>query len=105
MHIECIQESIAAGRVRVTDHADDEAADDRLTYDEIIETVAGGQTIEDYPDDWPYPSCLIHGELPDGDAVHSVWAYNARTDYAVLVTVYRPNPELWIDSRLRKDKT
>ena len=61
--------------------------------------------IEDYQDDWPYPSCLIHGELANGEPVHSVWAYNAQTCYAVLVMVYRPDPELWIDCRIRREKT
>jgi hypothetical protein len=37
-----------------------------------------------------------------GDPVHSVWAYNKQTQWAVLITVYRPDPDLWINWRERR---
>ena len=35
MNIEAISGAIRNGQVRITDHADEEAADDDLTFDEI----------------------------------------------------------------------
>jgi hypothetical protein len=75
MDIAEIIEAIRANRIRITDHADEEA-EDRLTFDEIYFSVSYGEIIEDYPTDRPYPRCLIYGQTFSGDPVHSVWAYN-----------------------------
>jgi hypothetical protein len=78
MQITAIVEAVRAGRVRITEHAYAEAGADRLTFDEIYSAVFRGEVIEDYPEDKPYPSCLVCGETFRGDPVHSVWAYNPR---------------------------
>ena len=102
MDITDIIEAIRASRVRITDHADEEAEADKLTFDEIYFSVLHGEIIEDYPTDKPYPSCLIYGQTFSGDSVHSVWAYNEQTRWAVLITVYRPDFDLWINWRKRR---
>jgi len=56
------------------------------------------EIIEDYPDDKPYPSCLIYGKTFSGDPVHSVWAYNINNQWAILITVYRPASDRGITS-------
>ncbi len=102
MDISHIIEAIRKDRVRITDHADEEAQADRLTYDEIFYSVFHGEIIKNYPKDRPYPSCLIFGKTFRGNPVHSVWAYNNETKWAVLITVYRPDPALWINWRKRR---
>jgi len=97
-------EAISSGQVRITDHADEEAQADRLKYDEVYYSVLHGEIIEEYPTDRPYPSCLVYGETFGNEPVHSVWAYNDSTGWAVLVTVYRPDPKRWIDFKIRKRK-
>jgi len=101
MDIANIIEAIRADRIRITDHADEEAEADRLTFDEIYFSAFHGEIIEDYPADKPYPSCLIYGQTFGGDPVHSVWAYNEHNGWAVLITVYRPDPVRWIGWRKR----
>jgi len=102
MNIAAIREAIQANRIRITDHADEEVVADRLAFGEIIRSVLEGEIIEDYPTSKPYPSCLIYGPAFGGDPVHSVWAYNERTQGAVLITVYRPDPDRWISWRQRR---
>ena len=102
MKIADIINAIKKRRIKITDHADEEAEADSLTFDEIFFTVTNGQIIERYSDDKPYPSCLISGLTFSGDAVHSVWALNEKNGWAVLITVYRPDPERWIDYRTRR---
>jgi len=104
MQLAEIIEAISGARVRVTDHADEEAENDSLALSDVIHSVLHGEIIEDYPDDHPYPSCLILGRTSDGDPVHSVWAYNSENRWAVLVTVYRPDPQRWTHWRKRKRK-
>jgi len=102
MDIERIIDAIRKGRVRISDHADEEAEGDGLTFEEIYFSVMNGEIIERYPSDKPYPSCLIFGKTFSLDPVHSVWAYNEENKWVVLVTVYRPDPNRWINWRERK---
>jgi hypothetical protein len=97
-------DAIRHDRIRITDHADEEARADQLSCDEIFFSVLHGEIIEDYPTAKPYPSCLIYGDSSIGEPIHSVWAYNPETKWAVLITVYRPDPERWINWRKRRRK-
>lgn len=102
MDLGIIIEAIQAGRVRITDHADEEAQADQLSFDEIYFSVMHGEIIENYPESKPYPSCLVLGRTFGGDPVHSVWAFNRETCWAVLITTYRPDPTRWTDFKRRK---
>ena len=102
MEIDDIVDAIRLDRIRITDHADEEARADRLSFAEIFFSVLRGEIIERYPEDKPYPSVLILGETFAGAPVHSVWAYNEENRWAVLITVYRPDPDRWVDGRVRR---
>jgi len=104
MDIENIIDAIRNIRVRITDHADEEEFEDGLAYEEIYSLVIQGEVILDYPKDKPYPSCLVLGRNFLGEAIHSVWAHNPENSWAVLITVYRPNAERWIDWKVRVKK-
>ena len=104
MEIEFIVDAIRGDRIRITDHADEEARADRLSWDEIFFSVFQGEIIKEYPDDKPFPSCLIFGSTASGEPVHSVWAYNEENRWAVLITAYRPDPERWVNWRERRPK-
>lgn len=103
MEIHKIIKAIEADCVNITRHARKEARDDSLRLDDILFSTRHGEIIEDYPDDFPYPSCLIYGRASSGDPVHSVWAYDSENGIAVLITVYRPDPGRWIRWKERKD--
>ena len=102
MNIEDIISAIRTNRIRITDHADEEANQDGLNIDQIFSSILHGEVIESYPDDRPFPSCLIFGETFRGEPIHSVWAINPDNEWAVLITVYRPAPERWINWRKRR---
>lgn len=87
MNIESIIYAIRTGNIRISDHADEEAQADDLTFDQIYFSVFHGEIIESYPSDMPYPSCLIFGTTFSDNPIHSVWAYNEENQWAVLVTV------------------
>lgn len=55
----------------------------------ILET---GEVIEEYPDDTPFPSCLVLGFV-DNRPLHVVVAVNGPTCH--IVTVYAPDPTVW----------
>ncbi len=104
MKIHDIIRAIQDETVNVTLHARKEAKEDSLKLDAIFSSVRHGEIIENYPEDFPYPSCLIYGRTSSGEPVHSVWAYDAENGIAILITVYRPDPALWIDWKERAIK-
>ena len=104
MDIEDLINAIRQNHMRITDHADEEAESDQLSFDEIFFSVLRGEIIEEYPGNKPYPSCLIYGNSFKGEPIHSVWAFNKETKWAVLITVYRPDPERWVDWRTRRKR-
>jgi hypothetical protein len=104
LEIEKIITAIALKQIKITDHADEEAFDDKLALDQIIQSVQKGEIIENYPKDKPYPSCLILGNDANENPIHSVWAYNKINGWAVLITVYRPDSKKWIKWKIRRKK-
>jgi len=102
MEIKEIIESIKEERIRITDHADEEANNDLISLREARESVLAGEIIEQYPDDKPYPSCLVFSRLENNDPIHTVWAFNSATNSSVLITIYRPDSERWIDDKIRR---
>ncbi len=95
--IEDIRESINEDKIRITDHADEEAQADNLLFEDIRISVERGELIKHYEHDKPYPSCLISGRNSRNEPIHSVWAYNAEIKASVLITVYRPDPKRWME--------
>jgi len=69
---------------------------------EVYQAICGGELIQAYPDDRPYPSVLVLGRTETGRQLHVVCAYDREGDRVVVVTVYQPDPLLWTDSRTRK---
>lgn len=98
-----IRLAINLEKVIISRHGREEAENDDLSLEEIIFSVMNGEIIENYPDDFPFPSCLILGTNQDREPIHSVWAYNENTGFAVLITVYRPDFNMWSEWRIRKN--
>ncbi|MFQ6120498.1 MAG: DUF4258 domain-containing protein [Methanosarcinales archaeon] len=96
MDIHKIQNAIKKDNVNITLHADEELANDNISDEEH------GKVIEDYPEDKPFPSCLICGKDMQGRYIHSVWAYSEEHEIAVVVTAYVPDPDLWINYSKRR---
>lgn len=101
MDIDEIIEAIQLEQVRITDHADEEADNDELDIEDVLQSVFNGEIIEQYRDEKSYPRCLIYSQYRAQLPIHSVWEYNRATGWAVLVTVYRPDPKRWLSWRKR----
>jgi Domain of unknown function (DUF4258) len=71
---------------------------------EEVHTVIGtGETIEDYPNDFPYPSRLLLGWC-GLRPIHVVVADNAHDKENIVVTVYEPDRDEWEpDLKRRKE--
>ncbi|MEA3441071.1 MAG: DUF4258 domain-containing protein [Chloroflexota bacterium] len=73
-----------------------------VTDADVRYVLVNGETIEDYPDDMPYPSRLVLGWCGIRP-LHIVVADNFEDGVWIIVTVYEPDPNQWeADFRRRK---
>ena len=103
--IQKIQKSFASNLVLYTNHAKFEMENEefgRILDKEIFESVINGEVIEKYLTDKPYPSVLIFGETNIGRPLHTVCSYNKDEETTIIITVYHPDPDLWIDYKRRR---
>jgi hypothetical protein len=103
--LEKIQNCFNSEKVLFSKHAKLEMDNDEfgsiLQY-EVVEAILNGKVIEDYPEDEPYPSCLIYGKTKKERPMHIVCAYSSEDDLTIVITVYHPDPEKWIGNERRK---
>jgi hypothetical protein len=100
-----VQTAFEFDRVLYSQHARHEMRDEplgRIREQEVADAVATAEQIDDYPDEEPYPSSLFLGWTAAGRPLHFVISYDEEAGLAIVVTVYEPDPRLWIDSRERK---
>ena len=101
---ERLQAKVRQKKYRLTFHAEREREADLITQQEIEEAVLSGQCeiIEDYPADPRGHSCLILGITRAGLPIHMVCGHLSEEEFLVI-TIYRPDPEQWINWRTRKE--
>ena len=73
-----------------------------ISVDDVMNAIDNGEIIEQYPKDFPFPSCLILGIAIAGRYIHIVVSMNEDTIY--LITAYVPSPDKWeSDLKTRKE--
>ena len=103
MTISELQEKLRKQEFEICLHAFEEAVDDFLSLQEVIEALLlNGELIEDDPIDC---RCLVYCKSKQ-QPVHVAFDYH---DFAKgfdsnieIVTIYKPDPALWINYRKRK---
>jgi hypothetical protein len=75
-----------------------------ISVGEMEEAISGrSELIEDYPEDKYGPSYLLLGFTRTGRALHIQCSYPIRS-LIKIITIYEPDPDLWIDFRRRKQE-
>lgn len=88
--------------VYVTNHAAERYRQRGISTKDVRKAVEGGIIIEQYPDDYPFPSCLILGRDENGRAIH-VCMSDENTS-SRIITAYIPDLDKWEgDLRTRKE--
>jgi len=103
--LENIKALICKSEVRISDHGYDELSSDNLLAREVVEGVSEAVIVEDYPG-YPKGSCvLVLQKDKEQRPIHVVWGIpKGHLSPAVLITAYRPDPEVWEDDYLRRRK-
>ncbi len=99
--IDDLRSKISQNAFEFSKHAVDQTILRNISVQEIRDVINNGEIIEDYPDDKYGPSCLIFGVTQIGRPIHIQCSYPSRPIVKV-VTVYEPNPDRWIDYKVRR---
>jgi hypothetical protein len=70
------REAVQKQQIKISLHATQEALAEDITRAEIEGALLGAQLLEDYPDWWLGPSCLVHGQTQSGRDLHIVASYS-----------------------------
>ena len=88
--------------VVVTQHSMKRFRERGIRYDDIIACIKSGEIIEQYPNDFPNPSCLVLGSTCSGKYLHVVCGTDG--EYLWIITAYYPSEDKWTsDYKTRKD--
>jgi len=63
--------------------------------EDVVNALSNGEIIEEYPNDYPFPSCLVMGHTKEGKALHIVCGSNGVELW--LITAYFPNSNEWTE--------
>ena len=102
MDIERLRSQVASGEkpLRITTHAQVEAAKDGLLLVDLRFVFEKGRIIEEYPEE---RRMLLYADIPtDGVPAHIV-VEDTETE-GVVVTAYVPDPAIWIANVRRRRK-
>jgi len=103
--IEDILRTIREDQFRISNHAVEEMENDDLDLENVLYSVEKGKIIEEYPKSRITSSCLIFGMDTKFNPIHSVWGFFEEKYYSVLITVYIPNQNEWMeDFKTRRSK-
>ena len=98
-----IQVLVMGRDLHVSDHGYDELDEDDILVSDVLAGITSAVAVEDYPNRLRGPSVLALQHGRDGRPIHVVWAIPAGARRsAVLVTAYRPDPDLWDDDFTRR---
>ncbi len=88
-------------RVFVTAHAAERFRQRGIKAKDIRNAVKTGTIIEQYTDDYPYPSCLLLGLSVELNPIHVVMSDEGNASR--IITAYFPDPAKWdADLKTRK---
>lgn len=102
LKIEELRKICVPENIEITLHAAKRLEQRNISINDVIFCIHEGEIIEQYPDDYPYPSCLILGFSVKKKYIHVVVGSNLETLW--IITAYYPDLNKWKqDLRTRKE--
>ena len=73
-----------------------------IAIDDVMFAIMNSKIIEEYPADYPFPSCLLFGLTSGNEPLHIVCGVGSGEFW--LITAYHPNNEEWaLNFTVRKE--
>ena len=100
--IENIRRYTENDSIFMTNHATERCRQRGILAKDIRAAIMNGEIIEQYPDDFPFPSCLIYGKTSKGAVLHVCISDEGKS--GKVITAYFPSEEKWnMDFKTRKE--
>ncbi len=90
--------------VKFSRHATEQMFARSITVDDVENVISGGEVIEEYPNDTPYPSALII-KFVSGRPVHVVVAKDSDSARCIVITAYEPKKGIWDNEFKRRSQS
>lgn len=101
--IETLRAYYQQDKILMTQHSSERCRQRGIKKRDIKNAVMSGEIIEQYPEDFPYPSCLICGFAVENKVLHVVMSNEGTASR--IITAYFPDVEKWEDNfKVRKEK-
>lgn len=100
--VEQIRQKFSEEKYRITGHCQRRCDSRGISLNEIKEAIAKGKLIETYPEDSPYPSCLILGYVRNDKPLYVLCALG---EIVHIITVHWLDPVKWLDPKTRRERT
>lgn len=102
MNIDIIKKLCGDGAMRWTNHIFVRLLQRGISINDVECSLMNGEIIEQYPNDYPYQSCLVLGFTVNKQYLHVVCGLGDGVLW--LITAYYPNADEWADDfRTRKE--
>ena len=89
MTVNEVKKLITERKIQWTNHCAKQMVERDISRKDVFHCIEKGEIIEDYPDAFPYPCCLIYGHSVDNRTIHVVVGSDGERLY--MVTAYVPN--------------
>ena len=84
----------AESKIHWSNHAILRLHEHSISRADVIACIQNGVIIKQYPDDTPFPSCLILGKSLSEKLLHVVCSIEPEIN-CIIITTYYPDPDIW----------
>ena len=99
--IDLLRKLLTEDKVFTTEHAAERFRQRGIRIKDIRLALENGEIIEDYQDDYPFPSCLICGKGSNDKVIHVCMSIEGTSSR--IITAYYPDPNKWSEDLKKED--
>lgn len=93
LDINTIKKLVKDGKIRWTNHVLIRLIQRNISQEDVENALIHGEIIEEYSNDYPYPSCIVFGVNLKSEILHIVCGINNSELW--IITAYYPNNTKW----------
>lgn len=101
--IETLREYYRQDNIIISLHAQERLRQRGIRAKDVRNCIMSGEIIEQYPDDFPFPSCLIFGYAVNGKIIHVV-ASDEGTGSRIITAYFPDNVKFEDDLKTRRER-
>ncbi len=103
INIDMIRRMVKHEKIRWTNHVIVRLFQRNITQEDIKNALLNGEIIEEYENDYPFPSCLVYGINLKDEILHIVCGSDGEELW--IITAYYPDNIKWKDDKKTRKET